>query len=66
MKKNLNDLSQKATLISTKDLTKNLANKYNILNGTKYFSSDGLQIYLVFISINKYLPFFSSTTKNFS
>ena len=30
------------------------------------FFSDGLQIYLVFILINKYLPFFSSTTKIFS
>ena len=27
-----------------------MINKYNILNGEKYFSSDGLQNYLVFTS----------------
>ena len=29
-------------------------NKYSILNGAKYFSIDGLQNYLVFITFSKY------------
>ena len=32
-----------------KGLTKDLIGKYIILNGAKYFSSDGMQHYLVFI-----------------
>ena len=58
----LNELSKKVESISTKGLTKDLINKYKILNGTKYFSSAILQNYLVFISGNKYFKFFSGTT----
>ena len=33
----LNELSKKVEAISTKGLTKDLINKYSILNGAKYF-----------------------------
>ena len=42
----VDELSEKNKLISTKGLTVDLVGKY----GAKYFSSDGLQNYLVFIS----------------
>ena len=45
----LNELSKKVEAISTKGLTKDLINEFNILNGTKYFSSGIFQNYLVFI-----------------
>ena len=34
---------QKSEVISTKGLTKDLINKYSIINGAKYFSSEILQ-----------------------
>ena len=40
----------KVKLISRKWLTKDLIDKYGILNAAKYFQSDELQNYLVFIS----------------
>ena len=49
--------------MSTKGLTKNLINRYKILNGTKYFSSGIFQIYLVFIPAKKYIKYFSGTTR---
>ena len=39
----LNQLSEKIKTISTKGLTKDLINKFCILNGTKYFSSGVFQ-----------------------
>ena len=53
IKDKLDDLSKNVKIISTKGLTKDLINKYSILNGGKYFSSDGLQNYLVFISTRR-------------
>ena len=44
------DFERKVKIISTKGLTADLENKYSILNGAKYFSSDGLRNYLVYIS----------------
>ena len=44
------DLPKKIKLISINRLTEDLINKYSILHGAKYFSSDGLQNYLVFVS----------------
>ena len=38
-KNELNELSKKVKAISTKGLTKDLINKFSVLNGTKYFSS---------------------------
>ena len=40
----LNELSEKVNAISTKGLTKDLINKFSILNGAKYFSSEIFQI----------------------
>ena len=40
-----------------------MINKYKILNSKKYFSSAILQIYLVFISTNKYFNIFNPTTQ---
>ena len=44
--------------MSTKRLTKDLINKYSILNGAKYFSSVIFQNYLVFIPAKKKLSIF--------
>ena len=44
---------RKVKLISTKELTKDPIYKYSILNSAKYFSSDGLQNYLVFLSTRR-------------
>ena len=48
-KNELNELSKKVKAISTKRLTKDLINKFNILNGIKYFSLGIFQNYLVFM-----------------
>ena len=45
----LNEFSKKAKVISTKRLTKDLINKFSILHGAKYYSSEIFQICLVFI-----------------
>ena len=47
VKNKLDDLIKKFKIISTKGLTNDLTNKYSILNGAKYFSSDRLQNYLL-------------------
>ena len=52
-KNELNELSTKVKAISTKGLTKDLINKFIILNGSKYFSSRIFQNYLVFIPAKK-------------
>ena len=39
--------------MSTKGLTKDLINKFSILNGTKYFSERIFQNYLVFLTAKK-------------
>ena len=39
---------KKVKAISSKGLTKDLMNKFSILNGAKYFSSGIFQNYLVF------------------
>ena len=53
-------------LVSTKALTKDLINKYNILNGAKYFSSVGLSNHLEFVSNNKWFDTFSGIDKDYS
>ena len=57
------DLSNKVKAISTKGLTKDLINKFSIVNGAKYFSSVIFQNYLVFIPAKKYIKYFSGTTR---
>ena len=59
----LNELSKKFKAISTKGLTKDLINKFSILNGTKYFSPGRFQNYLVFIPAKKYSKYSSSSTR---
>ena len=41
--------------MSTKGLTKDLINKFNVLNGAKYFSRRIFQNYLLFIPAKKYI-----------
>ena len=50
----------------TKGLTKKLIDKFNILNGAKYFSSGIFQDYLVFIPAKKYIRYFSATNRIYS
>ena len=43
--------------MSTKELTKDLKNKFYILNGAKYVSSEIFQNNLVFIPAKKYINY---------
>ena len=52
-KNELNELSKKIKVISTKGLTKDLINKFSILNGAKYFSLGIFQNSLVFLPVKK-------------
>ena len=47
--------------LSTKELTKDLINKFSILNGAKYFYLEIFQKYLVFIPAKKFIKYFSGT-----
>ena len=47
-KNELNEVSKKFKSISTKVLTKDLINKFSILNGAKYFSPAIFQNYIVY------------------
>ena len=62
-KNELNELSKKVKAIPTKGLTKDLIDKFSILNGAKYFSSRIFQNYLIFIPVNKYIKYFTGTTR---
>ena len=46
-----------------KGFTKDLINKFSILNGAKYFTSEIFQNYLVFIPAKKYIKSFGGTTR---
>ena len=59
----MNEISRKVKAISTKGLTKDLIDKFSILNGAKYISSGIFQSYLVFIPANKYIKYFTGTTR---
>ena len=48
--------------ISTKRLTKDLINEFTIFKGIKYSFPGIFQNYLVFISANKYIKYFSGIT----
>ena len=54
-KSELDELSKKVKTISAKLLTRDLINKFNILNGAKYFSSWIFQNYLLFIPAKEYI-----------
>ena len=58
----MNEVSKIFKAISTKELTKDLINKFGILNGAKYFSLGIFQNYLVFIPATKYSRYFIGTT----
>ena len=62
-KNKLNELTKKIIAISTKGLTKDLINKFSILNGAKYFSLRVFQDYLVSIPTNKYIKCFTGTAR---
>ena len=53
---------QKFKGISIKGLTKDLINKFSILNEAKYFSLGIPQNDLVYIPAKKYIKYFSCTT----
>ena len=55
IKNELNEISKKVKAKSTKGLTKDLINKFSILNGAKYFPSGIFQNYLAFIPATKKL-----------
>ena len=59
----LNELSEKVRAISTKGLTKDLINRFIILNGAESFSSGILQNYLGFKPAKKYIKYFFGTTR---
>ena len=62
-KNELNELSKKVKAISTKRLTRDLTNKFSILNVEKYFASGIFQNYLLFIPTKKYIKYFSGTAR---
>ena len=57
----LNELLKKVKATSTR-LTKDLINKFSILNGAKYVFSGLFQNYLIFMPAKKYIKYFSGTT----
>ena len=58
-----NKPSKKVKAISIKELTKDLIDKFSILNGAKYFSLGIFQNYLASIPDKKYIKYFTSTTQ---
>ena len=62
-KNGLNKLSKKVKAILTKRLTKDLINRFSILNAGKCFSSGTFHNYLVFTPAKKYIKYFSGTTR---
>ena len=57
----LNELLKKVKATSTR-LTKDLINKFSILNRAKYVFSGLFQNYLIFMPAKKYIKYFSGTT----
>ena len=57
----MNELSKKVKTISTKGLTKDLIDKFSILNEAKKFSLGIFLSYLLFIPAIKYIKYFHST-----
>ena len=62
-KTKLDDLESKVKIISTKGLKADLINKYSILNGAKYFSSNTLQNYLVSMSTKYSIAYIGNANK---
>ena len=55
VKNQLNEVSKKVEAISTKELTKDLKNRYSVINVAIYFYSGILQTYFLFIPAKKYI-----------
>ena len=55
VKNQLNEVSKKVEAISTKELTKDLKNRYSVINVAIYFYSGILQTYFLFIPAQKYI-----------
>ena len=55
-------MNYQKNLLSTKGLTKDLINKFSILNGAKHFSWEIFQNYLLFMQAKKYIKYFDDTT----
>ena len=49
--------------MSTKGLTKDSTDRFSILHGAKYFSSEIFQNQLVFVPAKKYIKYFTGTTR---
>ena len=58
--------SKEVKSVSEKGLTKDLTDKFSILNGAKYFSLGIFQNYLVFIPDVKYIKYFHAFTRIYS
>ena len=56
-------MDMRVKAISRIELTKDLINKFSILNGAKCFSSGIFQNYLVFMPAKKCIKYFSGTTQ---
>ena len=54
---------QEVKALSAKVSTKDVIDKFNILNGAKYFSSRIFENYLAFIPAKKCIRYFSGTTR---
>ena len=59
----LNELSKKVEAISTKGLTKDLTNRYKILNESRHFYLGSLQNHLIHFSKKEYFRFLTNTSK---
>ena len=59
----MNEVSKKIKTIWTIGLTKDLIDKFSILNGAKYFSLEIFWNYLVLLPTKKYIKYFSPTTR---
>ena len=62
-KNELHELSKKVKEISTKELTKDLIDKFSISDGTNYFSLGIFQNCLVFIPAKKHIKYFHDATQ---
>ena len=62
-KSELIELSKQVKPVSTKGLTKDLINKFSIVNGAKFLSLGIFQNYLVFIPTKRYIKHYSGTTR---
>ena len=62
-KNELNELSKKVKATSTKALTRDVIDKFSILNGANYFYLGIFQNYLVFIPAKKCIKYFSGNTR---